>query len=443
MRGAAQVLRRSRGLRTERRRRMPGPARVPQQRAGQRHGVGLAVGQHRLGLRGFRDQAHRDHLHRNLALDRLGEMQLVAGADRDLLRRMQAAAGHVDEMAAARVQGARQHEALRQVPAALHPVAGGDADADRHAGGHRGLDRVEHRQHQPHAVLQRTAVIVVALVAERRQELVQQVAMRRMHLDQVQAQARRAAGGLGEGGDDAIDAGLVERARQRAGGVVGNRRRRDHLPAARIAVRDRATAGFPRLERRRLAPRVRQLHADRHRRPAAHRGQRPRERGFGGVVVQAEVGPADPAGGLNRGGLGDQQAGAGLRQRAPVLDMPVVGLTVDRRVLAHRRDHDAVRQLQRAQRQRGEQVAHADPPGKAGIIGAGGTRDQRHRRNAVARRVQRGGSASSASSTCSASSGCAAATGCRLSAWNQRRSVPSGARKCGTRPVPRRWLIST
>ena len=267
--------------------------------------------------------------------------------------------------------------------------------------------------------------------------------MRGMHLDQVQAQARRATGGLGEGGDDAIDAGLVERARQRAGRVVGNRRRRDHLPAARIAVRDRATAGFPRLERGRLAPGMRQLHADRHRRPAPHRGQRPRERGFGGVVVQAEVGPADPAGGLHRGGFGDQQAGAGLRQRAPVLHMPVVGLAVDRRVLAHRRDHDAVRQLQRAQRQRGEQVAHADPPGKAGIIGAGGTRDQRHRRNAVARRVQRGGSASSALSTCSASSGCAAATGCRLSAWNQRRSVPSGARKCGTRPVPRRWLIST
>ena len=55
---------------------------------------------------------------------------------------------------------------------------------------------------------------------------------------------------------------------------------------------------------------------------------------------------------------------------------------------------------------------------------------------------QRAGSSSSARSTWSASSGCAAATGCRLSPWNHLRSVPSGARKCGISPVPRRWLIS-
>src|SRR5262249_3897161 len=47
-------------------------------------------------------------------------------------------------------------------------------------------------------------------------------------------------------------------------------------------------------------------------------------------------------------------------QRIDVGEMPVVGLPVLGRILAHRRDHDAVGQLQVAQLDRREKRAHAD-----------------------------------------------------------------------------------
>ena len=51
-------------------------------------------------------------------------------------------------------------------------------------------------------------------------------------------------------------------------------------------------------------------------------------------------------------------AGAADAAAAEVHEMPVVGEAVGARVLAHRRDDDAVRQRQRAERQRIEEVRH-------------------------------------------------------------------------------------
>ncbi len=53
----------------------------------------------------------------------------------------------------------------------------------------RRAHRLEHLEREAHAVLQRAAILVVALVGERREELVQQVAMRRVQLDRLRARA--------------------------------------------------------------------------------------------------------------------------------------------------------------------------------------------------------------------------------------------------------------
>ena len=88
-----------------------------------------------------------------------------------------------------------ERHALLEVPAALDPVGGRDAHAHRHVCRHGGAHRVEHLQRKAHAVLQRAAVVIAARVRQRREELVQQVAMRRVQFDRVEAQAMRALRG--------------------------------------------------------------------------------------------------------------------------------------------------------------------------------------------------------------------------------------------------------
>jgi hypothetical protein len=52
------------------------------------------------------------------------------------------------------------------------------------------------------------------------------------------------------------------------------------------------------------------------------------------------------------------------RERVDMRKVPVGGLAGHGRILAHRRDHDAVGKLQAAQLDRGKQGAHAEYPEK-------------------------------------------------------------------------------
>ncbi|MNV29397.1 hypothetical protein D3C71_1206210 [compost metagenome] len=244
---------------------MPRPARVVEDAAGQRDRIGMAMAQDRFGLRRLGDQAHGDDRHAQLVrLDRLRERHLVARRQRNLLARVVATAGDVQELAAARVQHVRQGRGLLDIPATGHPVAGGDAHTYRDAIGDGLAHGIEHAHQQAHAVFQRTTVVVLAAVAQRRQELVQQVAVRGMQLDQIHADAFGATGRSREGFNHGIDTGQVQFGRRRIG--LGERQcgRRDRGPGARIG-RVHRTAAFPRLVDRRLAPGMAQLHAQRHR----------------------------------------------------------------------------------------------------------------------------------------------------------------------------------
>ncbi|KAG0733443.1 hypothetical protein G6F23_013341 [Rhizopus arrhizus] len=196
---------------------------------------------------------------------------------------------------------------------------------------------------QPRTVRQRAAVAIGAAVAQRRQELVQQVAVCGVQFDQLETEALGAHRAGSKGGDDLGDAGLVQFLRRRIGGMERQRRRRHRGPATRIVGRQLATA-VPRSPHRGLAAGMAQLDAQRHRRPAADAGQHLRQRRLGAVIPQAQVGPADATARLDRGGFQDQQAGAGLRQVAQVHGVPVAGAAIFGGVLAHRRDHDAVGQ---------------------------------------------------------------------------------------------------
>jgi hypothetical protein len=327
--------------------------RLEQRGARDGHRIGLARGDHGLGLLRFGDEADREDRHVDLGLDALGQRHLVARRQQDLLLRRDATGGHMHEVAAARRECLREGDAALDIPAALDPVGGREAHAHRHRRRHRGTHRLGHLEREAHAVLERTAVAVGALVGQRREELMQQVAMRAVQLDGVDAQRLRALRGLHEGRLHAQQAGGVERQWCRLAGRMRQGRRRHRLP--RALVRPERLAAFPRDVARRLAPGVAELDRDGHARVAADRLQHARHRGLGRVVVQTHVLRRDAADGLDRRGLDDQQARARQRELAEMDQMPVDHAAVLGGVLAHGGDHDAVGQRQGADLQRGEE----------------------------------------------------------------------------------------
>ena len=91
-----------------------------------------------------------------------------------------------------------ERDGVLERPAALDPVAGGDAHDQRELGRPGGADRLDDLEQQPRAPGEVAAVGVAALVRERREELVQQVAVRGVELDAREAGRVRAPGGRGE-----------------------------------------------------------------------------------------------------------------------------------------------------------------------------------------------------------------------------------------------------
>ena len=83
-------------------------------------------------------------------------------------------------------------------------------------------------------------------------------------------------------------------------------------------------------------------------------------RRLGLVRPEAHVGVGDAAFGQNGGRLDGQQRRARQREMAEMDEVPVGHAAVDGRVLAHRRDDDAVGQLEGTDAKRCKQRAHAN-----------------------------------------------------------------------------------
>jgi hypothetical protein len=128
------------------------------------------------------------------ALDALGEERSGSRADRDLLQRRHAAARHVDEVAAAAFPAPGRRARSARCPSRPRPSRWPRCACRPPSPAAPRRARVEHLERKAHAVFQRAAVVVLAPVRQRRQELVQQVAVGAVQLDGVQAQRLRRAG---------------------------------------------------------------------------------------------------------------------------------------------------------------------------------------------------------------------------------------------------------
>ena len=72
----------------------------------------------------------------------------------------------------------------------------------------------------------------------------------------------------------------------------------------------------------------------------------PLQRRLAGVGIKPEAAMGDAAAALDMGRLDHQHAGAGIGQHAEMGHVPIVADAVIGAVLAHRRDDDAVRELE-------------------------------------------------------------------------------------------------
>ncbi|CRW93487.1 hypothetical protein PAERUG_P6_East_of_England_6_IMP_1_03_09_02259 [Pseudomonas aeruginosa] len=191
----------------------------------------------------------------------------------------------------------------------------------------------------------------------------QQVAVGRMHLRDLEAGSQGALGGAYEGLHQRLDLRLAQGLGGRVLGIERDRRRRHRYPAA-VADRHAAVLAQPRPPGTRLAPGVGQLD--------------PGDRALGldetgdamqrldmRVAPDAEVVSGDAPLGQHRGGFDYHQAGAAHRAAAQVHEMPVVGQALLRRVLAHGRYGDAVGQGDLTQAKRLEQQTHGRTPGRS------------------------------------------------------------------------------
>ena len=87
------------------------------------------------------------------------------------------------------------------------------------------------------------------------------------------------------------------------------------------------------------------------------------------VLPQAEIGVGDAALGGYPGRLEDDQAKTAQREAAEMHEVPVIGIAVARRILAHRGNDGTIAQGQLAQGQRRKQQGHRrDSVDRAAIL---------------------------------------------------------------------------
>ena len=302
--------------------------------------IGLAAAEDVVGLSRAGNHADGAGGEAGFAADALGEGGLIAGADGNLRGGDVAAAGDIEEMDSMCFEQACEIDGLVEIPAAGSPVCGGDADQERQVCGPDGADGVNDFEEEAGAVFEAAAVLICAVIADGREEFVQQVTVSGVNFDDVEAGAVGADGGVAEGGFDAGDAFGIEGVG--CGEVVGkgDGRGRDDVGPSAFGGRDDAVM-FPGRTHAGFAAGVGELNAGAGA-VSMEEVDDAGERGDVLVFPEAEVKRRDAAFGRDGSGLSEDESGAADGAAAEVDEMPVGGESVFAGVLAHGRDGDAV-----------------------------------------------------------------------------------------------------
>ena len=217
--------------------------------------------------------------------------------------------------------------------------------------GPRVAHRAEHFQRKAQPVLQRSAIVVRAQIGQRRYERREQVAVRGVQFQHVEAGPRAVLRGRHESVAHRVHVVARHGSRHLVVRAPRNRRRRDHLPVSL----DAAARRFPPSRAgRTLRAGMAQLQTDFCTRPLVHEidDARPGRQ----LLRRPQTGAAWRDAALRRDAhhLGEHQPGTAQCARAQMHHVEIVGHAVLRAVGRHRRDHDAVRQRHVAQLERQE-----------------------------------------------------------------------------------------
>ena len=136
-------------------------------------------------------------------------------------------------------------DGLVEVPSAGRPIRAGDANADRTLGWEDSAHRVEHFEREPHPILERTAILVLAAIGQGREKLVQQVSVCAVELNRIESQPCSPRSGRGEPVANARQPGPIERDGRVLTVGKRDRRWRDGLPSVGLRRRN-LRAPFPR-----------------------------------------------------------------------------------------------------------------------------------------------------------------------------------------------------
>lgn len=207
------------------------PIRIAEHGAGEEDEIGVAFGNDRVGLMRVSDHANGGGGYGGFCADAGGEWGLEGGADGDFGVGNLTTGGDIDEVDSVGAQVTGKDDGIVDGPAIVGPVSGGDADEEGKMVGPGGADGVDNLEWEADTVVETAAIGVGALIGERREEFVEQIAVGGVDLDEVEARGEGAFGGTGEGVDHAVDSGLIERLRNGVVGCEGNGAGAEGLPS--------------------------------------------------------------------------------------------------------------------------------------------------------------------------------------------------------------------
>ncbi len=201
--------------------RLHGEIGIDQMRACERHQVRAAGRDDRVDLVGGGDGPHAHGGEPGLVADLVGERSLEHAAEHRLRVGCGLPGRDVDEVAAGLGEQACDLDRFVAGHPAVRPIGRRDANRHRLLVRPRLAHRPERLEREAHAVLERTAVVVGAVIGERRDEARQQIAVRGVHLDHVEAGAVGALHRADIVGDHLVHVRSGHFPRHNAMGVVG------------------------------------------------------------------------------------------------------------------------------------------------------------------------------------------------------------------------------
>src|SRR5579871_4945456 len=335
--------------------RAQGPVGIAQELARQQHQIGAAVADDVVGLHRFGDHADRGGRNVRPIADGFRKRHLITRARHHVRLRRVARRTAIDQVDAAGLQQTGQRDRIVESPAAGFPVSGGNAHGNRFIVRPLGAGELGDFQKQPRTILEAAAVLVAAMIRERRVKAVQKVSVCRVDFQPLKAGVARAPDRRNKRLTNTREPVIVEWFRSAPSFVEGNRARAGDWPSARF-VRHVMSA-FPWTSARSFSAGVGKLYSG-HRAVSLHESRDPRQ------WLGVRVGP-DPhvmrrnaADCFHGGRLDDHQRRAADGARSQMHKMPVGGESVLATVLAHRRYSDAIPQAHSAKRDGFKEMGH-------------------------------------------------------------------------------------